>query len=161
MAYEIERKFLVTTEAYKELATSRHSITQAYLARTDRGVVRVRLLDDRGFITLKGRNLGMTRHEWEYAVPAEQVREMIDTLAEGPSIIKTRWLVPWEGHTWEVDEFHGHLQGLCVAEVELCDESEEVSLPPFVGREVTGERRFYNSVLMEERNPTDLLPPKE
>ncbi|MCM1337140.1 MAG: CYTH domain-containing protein [Candidatus Amulumruptor caecigallinarius] len=153
MAKEIERKFLVKDNSYIAASTSSHHIIQAYLARMDRGVVRVRIMDDRAYLTVKSRNTGMSRDEWEYEIAPEDARSMIDKICEGGVIDKTRYIVPYEGYRWEVDAFHGHLEGLVVAEVELPDEKCQPPLPPFTGREVTGERRFYNSVLMTQQRP--------
>lgn len=149
MALEIERKFLVISDLYKSLAVSCSHITQAYLARQDRGVVRVRIRDYEAFITIKSRNTGASRNEWEYPIPVSDAKEMICKISDGKLIDKSRYIVDFDGYIWEVDEFHGALEGLVVAEVELPNESATPKLPPFIGREVTGERRFYNSVLLE------------
>lgn len=158
MAKEIEHKFLVKDDSYRSLARCSHEITQAYVARMERGVVRVRILDERAYITLKSRNTGMSRDEWEYEIPVADAREIVARLTDGNVIRKTRYVVDYEGYVWEVDEFHGNLQGLVVAEVEVPSEDCCPALPPFIGREVTGERRFYNSVLMELKSlPGDLV----
>lgn len=149
MAKEIERKFLVTSDLYKEMALCRYDILQAYIARMDRGIVRVRIQNENAFLTLKTRNTGMSRDEWEYEIPKSQAEEIIEKLSEGGTVHKTRYIVDYGGLEWEVDEFHEDLQGLCVAEVEVPSEGTVLELPPFIGREVTGERRFYNSVLLE------------
>lgn len=149
MALEIERKYLVINDIYRQLAVSSSHIMQAYLARPEKGVIRVRIRDDRAFLTVKSRNTGMSRSEWEYSIPVEDAQEMINKISDGKLIDKTRYIVRYDGMTWEVDEFHGALEGLIVAEIELPDETTSFKLPPFVGREVTGERRFYNSVLLE------------
>lgn len=146
MAKEIERKFLVTDDSFKRIAIGCGRIEQGYLSRTPEATVRVRIKGEVAFMTVKGRNRGAVRDEWEYPIPVADAREMLDILPGG-AIDKTRWIVPWEGHTWEVDEFHGALAPLIVAEVELADEKEPVTLPPFVGREVTGDVRYYNSNL--------------
>ncbi|MDE6484508.1 MAG: CYTH domain-containing protein [Duncaniella sp.] len=146
MATEIERKFLVTGSVYRDMAVEKKVIAQAYLSRQTDATVRVRRSDDRGFITVKGRNRGATRGEWEYEIPLQDAVEMA-ALAGGWSIEKTRYIVPYRGHTWEVDEFHGRHEGLVVAEVELSVEDEAIELPPFAGTEVTGDPAYYNSVL--------------
>lgn len=153
MAKEIERKFLVKDSSYISASTSSHHIVQAYLARMDRGVVRVRIMDDHAYLTVKSRNTGMSRDEWEYEIPVDDARRMIERVCEGGVIDKTRYIVPFRGFRWEVDAFHGNLEGLVVAEVELPDENCAPEIPSFIGREVTGERRFYNSVLMTLRSP--------
>lgn len=148
MAKEIERKFLVDDTSFLPMAIGKHEICQGYLSR--KPTVRVRTLDTRAFITVKSRNLGATRSEWEYEVPLSDAREMMHLCTED-LIEKTRYLVPYGGRTWEVDVFHGGLEGLIVAEVELPEENADVELPPFAGREVTGNPAFYNSVLSEKK----------
>lgn len=149
MALEIERKFLVKDRKYVEMAKESHHIRQSYLNRDPRRTVRVRMSgDDRAFLTVKGRNDGCVRNEWEYSIPAADAIEMAESLTGGWDIDKTRYIVYHDGFTWEVDEFHGHLEGLVVAEVELTSASDAPSLPPFVGREVTGDPRYYNSALV-------------
>lgn len=146
MALEIERKFLVKDNSYKELAKARVDMMQAYLSTIPEATVRVRVAGDCGFITVKGVTTGCERQEWEYEIPVSDAREMA-SLAPETMIEKTRWIVDRQGYTWEIDEFRGRLSGLTVAEVELKNESEEPPLPSFVGREVTGDVRYYNSSL--------------
>lgn len=147
MALEIERKFLVTGQEYKSLSYRHEEIAQGYLCRDIDATVRVRLRGENGFITVKSRNEGCVRHEWEYAIPAADAEEMLET-CPGKIIRKTRWLVAGsDSLVWEVDEFHGSLQGLVVAEVELPSVGFEPVLPPFIGEEVTGDPRYYNSAL--------------
>lgn len=143
MAKEIERKFLVTGEAYRTAASRSVRMTQAYLSTNPDATVRVRIAGDRAFLTVKGRNDGCVRDEWEYQIPVGDAREMIDRCAQSPVIDKTRHI---DGR-WEIDEYHGSLAGLVVAEIELSDNSEEIALPPYIGREVTGDTRYYNSSL--------------
>ncbi len=146
MAQEIERKFMVVGE-YKHLAHSSMHLVQGYIA-SGRRTVRVRLSDDRAWLTIKGpsRDGGLTRYEWEHPIEAKEAMELLQ-LAEGALIDKRRWLVNYEGHTFEVDEFAGQNEGLVIAEVELRSADEEFATPVWLGREVTGERRFYNSHL--------------
>ena len=146
MAQEIERKFMVVGE-YKHLAHSSMHLVQGYIA-SGRRTVRVRLSDDRAWLTIKGpsRDGGLTRYEWEHPIEAKEAMELLQ-LAEGALIDKRRWLVNYEGHTFEVDEFAGQNEGLVIAEVELHSADEEFATPVWLGREVTGERRFYNSHL--------------
>lgn len=153
MAQEIERKFLVDDLAFVGLATDRHHICQGYLSR--KPTVRVRILDDRAFITVKSRNLGATRSEWEYEVPLADAREMMHLCTED-LIEKTRYVVPYGGLKWEVDVFEGALTGLIVAEVELESESTPVQLPPFVGKEVTGNPAFYNTALSAKKERKEI-----
>lgn len=153
MALEIERKFLVTDCSYRDLATSHCDIMQGYLSADPSCTVRVRLKGDAGFITVKGLTRGCTRHEWEFPIDAAAAREMLTALC--PHYIdKTRYLVSAGELTWEVDEFHGPLQGLVVAEVELPSADTGLgTLPPFVGREVTDDARYYNSQLASATAP--------
>lgn len=146
MAQEIERKFMVVGE-YKHLAHSSMHLVQGYIA-SGRRTVRVRLSDDCAWLTIKGpsRDGGLTRYEWEHPIEAKEAMELLQ-LAEGALIDKRRWLVNYEGHTFEVDEFAGQNEGLVIAEVELRSADEEFATPVWLGREVTGERRFYNSHL--------------
>ncbi len=147
MAKEIERKFLVKNTSYREMSVERKDIEQGYLNREPRATVRVRIVGSEARLTVKGLNDGAVRDEWEYAVPVGEAREMIDRCASGRVIVKTRYIVPFGGRTWEVDEFGGSLAGLVVAEVELPSADADPALPPFVGEEVTGDPRYYNSSL--------------
>ena len=147
MAKEIERKFLVKNSSFLHLAISSSHIEQGYLSRRTDATIRVRLRDDRAYLTVKSRTVGMTRDEWEYEIPADDARAMLKKCAQGNVIDKTRHIVPFEGRIWEVDVFHGDHEGLVTAEVELDSEGSEITLPPFVGEEVTGDARYYNSNL--------------
>lgn len=151
MAKEIERKFLVISEAYKDEAIACHDIRQGYLCTDPDSTVRIRIRDDEGFITVKTRNQGCVRNEWEFPVDVSQAREML-AACNGTVIEKRRWIVPAqspvaEGLVWEVDEFFGFHAGLTVAEIELPDPSTPFNLAAFVGREVTGDPAYYNSTL--------------
>lgn len=145
MAKEIERKFLVTDTSYRDMAESSVVIKQAYISTSPDSTVRLRVAGPKAFLTVKSRNHGATRHEWEYEVPREDVEQMMHTCAASPVIEKVRYRVG----RWEVDEFHGHLEGLTVAEIELESEDEVFDMPEFVGTEVTGDPRYYNSVLSQ------------
>lgn len=146
MAQEIERKFLVVGE-YKHLAHSSMHLVQGYIA-SGRRTVRVRISDKSAWLTIKGpsRDGGLSRFEWEKQITLSEALELLP-LAEGALIDKQRYLVPFEGHTFEVDEFFGDNDGLTIAEVELGSTDEEFARPAWLGREVTGEKRFYNSHL--------------
>lgn len=148
MAQEIERKFLVTGD-YRSSAASSSRIAQGYIC-SDGRTVRVRIRDDRGYLTIKGPSLdgGLSRYEWEMEIPLDDARDLMK-LCRGGVIDKTRYLVPFAGHTFEVDEFYGDNEGLVVAEVELSVPDEPFERPPFLGREVTGDRRYYNAQLMQ------------
>lgn len=146
MAKEIERKFLVRSEGWRALAASSSRIRQGYLATMADRSVRVRMRDDAATMTIKVGTAIKIRDEFEYTIPASDAEEML-TLAIGRVIEKTRNLVPFAGHTWEVDVFEGQFAGLIVAEIELKDETEEPELPDWVGTEVTSDRRFANQSL--------------
>lgn len=145
MAHEIEHKYLVINDSFRNMSISMHHIVQGYLSRVPERVVRIRLLDNRGFLTVKGKNDGDTRLEFEYEIPAEDARQLL-TLCEGRVIDKTRYIVPFEGFTWEVDCFAGS-DGLRVAEIEIPSSDTVYTLPPFIGRNVTGQVEYYNSNL--------------
>lgn len=147
MSVEIERKFLVKGD-YKPFASGSYYIEQGYICRGGGRTVRVRIRDDKGFLTIKGPSLdgGLSRYEWENEIPLQEARELMQLC--DPSIIsKHRYLVPFEGHTFEVDEFHGDNEGLTVAEVELGDVLEMFRHPDWLGEEVTGDRRYTNASL--------------
>ena len=147
MAIEIERKFLVTGEGWRRLATKSTQIRQGYLSSNAKATVRVRSKDDRdALITLKGAVRGMTRAEYEYEIPIFDARELL-VMAEPHVIEKVRHLVPFGGLVWEVDEFAGRHEGLVIAEVELESEGQTVELPEWIGREVTEDDRYYNASL--------------
>jgi len=148
MAKEIERKYLVLNEKYKKISTSAIEIAQGYLNRDPERTVRVRVRGDQGYITIKGFTDGCTRDEWEYLIDVNDAREMLAKLCEGTVISKTRYIVPYDGLTLEIDEFHGSLAGLTMAEIELPASDYSIgNLPDFIGREVTGDPRYYNSSL--------------
>lgn len=147
MAKEIERKFLVKNTSFVEMASDVVHIRQAYLSRKPESTVRVRLWGDKAFLTVKGITAGATRDEWEYPIPVVDANDMIARITDGTVIDKTRYIVDYAGMRWEVDEFHGVHEGLIVAEVELRSETQPITLPPFVGEEVTGDPRYYNSNL--------------
>lgn len=151
MALEIERKFLVTSDAFKEMAVSSVKIVQSYLSSDPAHTVRVRVKGEQGFITVKGKNRGSVRNEWEYEIPVEDAIEM--TALSPLTVSKIRWVVPYGGYEWEVDEFQGRYAGLIVAEVELPDENATLNLPPFVGEEVTGNPAYYNSNMAPGNGP--------
>lgn len=145
MPHEIERKFLVASNAWRGQAEG-VTYRQGYLSRRPGRTVRVRTAGAEAFLTIKGANQGNIRLEFEYAIPLSEAEEML-ALCEGPLIEKTRFKIPHAGHLWEVDEFHGDNQGLIIAEVELSAEDEEVEMPEWIGAEVSGDPRYYNSNL--------------
>jgi len=150
MAQEIERKYLVLDNSFKHEAFSKSHILQGYICSERGRTVRVRIRDSRAYITIKGPSTdnGLTRYEFEQEIPLVDAEQLMQ-LCEPGIIDKTRWLVKSGDHTFEVDEFHGENDGLIVAEVELRDATDVVEIPHFIGKEVTGDRRYYNSQLRQ------------
>ncbi len=147
MAKEIERKFLVTGEDWRAMARGTR-YRQGYLSTVKERTVRVRTIDDKGFLTVKGISVGATRSEYEYEIPAADADEMLDDLCEKPIIEKNRYKIPMGDVTWEVDEFLGVNDGLIVAEIELLSEEQSFPKPEWIGREVTGDPRYFNANLI-------------
>ena len=148
MAVEIERKFIVTNDSYKALAFQSDRIAQGYICREGGNSARVRVRGDRGYLTIKGPSLdgGLSRFEWEKEIPVAEALELLK-LCHDAIIDKMRYLVKWGNHIFEVDEFFGENEGLVVAEIELSDADEQFEKPDFIGQEVTGDKRYYNSRL--------------
>ena len=149
MGQEIERKFLVNGD-FKSQAYAQSHIVQGYICSARGRTVRVRIRDDRGYLTIKGASAdnGLSRYEWEKEIPLAEAEELMK-LCEPGVIDKTRYLVKSGRHVFEVDEFYGDNEGLILAEVELSAPDEAYEKPSFIGREVTGDLRFYNSHLMK------------
>ncbi len=147
MAKEIERKFLVRGEDWRAMARGTR-YRQGYLSTVKERTVRVRTIDDKGFLTIKGVSVGATRSEYEYEIPAADADEMLDDLCEKPIIEKDRYKIPAGDVTWEVDEFFGVNDGLIVAEVELLSEDQSFPKPDWIGDEVTGDPRYFNANLI-------------
>lgn len=155
---EIERKYLVTSDCYKQMAVDRHHIRQGYISREKTGTVRVRITDDKAYLTIKGKPAAghFARYEWEKEIDVHDAEELMK-LCQGTIIDKTRWIVPAETVDnlqltvdnlqliWEVDEFHGKHEGLVVAEIELDNEEQSFEKPDFIGDEVTHDPRYYNA----------------
>lgn len=150
MAQEIERKFLVSGE-FKSQAFNQSRISQGYISSVRGRTVRVRIRDDKGYLTIKGASnvSGTSRYEWEKEIPLSEAEELMK-LCEPGVIDKIRYLVRSGDHIFEVDEFYGENEGLIVAEVELASEDESFIKPDFIGLEVTGDIRYYNSQLMKK-----------
>ncbi|MCR5181021.1 MAG: CYTH domain-containing protein [Bacteroidaceae bacterium] len=149
MAQEIERKFLVEGDTYKVLAFDSSRISQGYISSGNGRTVRVRIRDEQGYLTIKGPSAdgGLSRYEFETKIDIADARDLLQ-LCEPGIIEKTRYLVrAADGHVFEVDEFYGDNQGLVMAELELRCAEEGFEKPEFIGKEVTGDRRFYNSHL--------------
>ncbi|MGI0486259.1 CYTH domain-containing protein [Pantanalinema rosaneae CENA516] len=148
MPTEIERKFLVIGDDWRQLAPG-VVYSQGYIAKTDGRVVRVRIAGDQGYLTIKGATQGISRSEYEYVIPIEDARELLQTLCDRPLIEKTRYKIVQSGLVWEVDEFAGDNQGLIMAEVELSDANQAIDLPSWIGEEVSHDPRYYNSNLVK------------
>jgi adenylate cyclase len=147
MSVEIERKFLVCDERWRRLGQG-VLLRQGYLSSQAERIVRVRIEGDAAVLTIKGRNVGITRGEWEYLIPLADAQVFLDTLCERPIIEKYRYRISHEGMVWEVDEFLGDNSGLVVAEIELDSEDQAFAKPDWVGAEVTQDPRYYNANLL-------------
>jgi len=155
MGKEIERKFLVQEDdAWQQVEGTIYR--QGYLNTTKERTVRVRTIDDIGYLTVKGVTKGATRLEFEYEIPVEEGRQMLEELCERPLIEKTRRKIEWDGLIWEVDEFFGENEGLIIVEVELESEEQNFTKPPWAGQEVTREPRYFNANLVD--NPYSQWP---
>ncbi|MGH8232158.1 MAG: CYTH domain-containing protein [Steroidobacteraceae bacterium] len=149
MATEIERKFRLTDQRWRAEVARRSHLRQGYIANTPLASVRVRLADDRGWLSVKSVNPGMSRDEYEVGIPAADASEMLERLCQGGRIEKWRHIVPYQGSEWEIDEFLGDNAGLVIAELELDSETAAFARPPWLGAEVTHEQRYYNIRLSE------------
>ena len=151
MGLEIERKFLINGD-YKKHAVKSLTIKQGYISTVHGITVRVRLKDKKGYLTIKGSTgeSGLSRYEWEKEIAYEEADELL-SLCDSGIIDKTRYIIPAGNYTWEVDEFHGENNGLVMAEIELKSESDTFSVPDWLGQEVTGDLRYYNSYIA--KNP--------
>jgi adenylate cyclase len=147
MGVEIERKFLVAGDGWRTLGAP-VLLRQGYLSADPERTVRVRIEGEQGVLTIKSKNEGASRGEWEYPIPLPDAEELLDRLCERPLVEKYRRRIDFQGFTWEVDEFLGENAGLVVAEIELPAEDTVFDLPDWIGKEVTGERRYYNSSLI-------------
>ncbi len=145
MAKEIERKYLVKGNQWKTLAQGM-VYRQGYIPTVGKQTVRVRIVGNQGYLTIKGENVGATRSEFEYPIPVQDAAEMLHTLCDRPLIEKTRYKIPQGDLVWEVDEFAGENAGLVIAEVELQEENQQIELPEWIERQVT-DPKYYNSNL--------------
>jgi adenylate cyclase len=148
MGTEIERKFLVKDTTMLKDAQG-VGYRQGYLVLGERRTVRVRIGGERAYLTIKGPTVGMSRAEFEYAIPVTDANAMLDTLCHQPIIEKTRYKILHDGFVWEVDVFAGANAGLVIAEIELKSEQTRITLPEWVGQEVTGDVRYFNAYLVE------------
>lgn len=159
MAQEIERKFLVQDERWRSEVKASHCLRQGYLTSgylgknsgksSGKSSVRVRISDGQAWLNIKSSSLGISRLEYEYPIPVTEAQEMLDHLAMGPVLEKTRHLIEHQGHLWELDVFAGDNQGLVVAEIELKSEDETFARPLWLGREVSDDPRYFNSNLIQ------------
>lgn len=158
MGREIERKFLVLSDAWRAAATGSALLRQGYLSSNAKATVRVRTRDDAlAVLTLKGATDGISRAEYEYEIPIEDGRELL-AMAEPHVLDKRRYRVPYQGLTWEVDVFAGRHDGLIIAEVELADEGQVVPIPAWVGAEVSHDDRYNNASLSRATAPPGIAP---
>lgn len=150
MAQEIERKFLITSNEYKKYAISQSHIMQGYLSSTPERSVRIRIKDGLGFITIKGigNTAGTSRYEWEKEIAVDEAEELLK-ICEPGIIDKARYEVRAGKHIIEIDEFHGENEGLIIAEIELRKEDDAIDKPSWLGKEITGEEKYYNAMLMK------------
>lgn len=149
MAVEIERKFLLSSDAWRDEVLRSQRMTQGYLARGANAAVRVRISGDRAELNVKSTRDGIHRLEFEYQIPLRDAEELVAQVALRHVIDKTRHIVRQGGHTWEIDEFHGENAGLVVAEIELGAAGEAFARPAWLGQEVSEDARYYNSSLSE------------
>jgi adenylate cyclase len=149
MATEIERKFLLKNDSWRDGADAGTRFRQGYLIGSEQASVRVRIEGERANLNIKSATLGIRRQEYEYPIPLADAEELLDTLCAQPQIEKTRYHVPFGDHLWEVDLFAGANAGLVVAEVELADEHETFAMPPWAGEEVSHDTRYYNVCLVK------------
>ncbi len=147
MGMEIERKYLMASDDWRGRADG-VDYRQGYLSTVKERTVRVRTIADRGFLTIKGISTGASRREYEYEIPAGEAHEMLDELCERPLIEKRRFEITHAGLIWEIDEFSGDNAGLIIAEVELESEDQLIDFPSWIGEEVTGDPRYFNSSLV-------------
>ncbi|WP_321528209.1 CYTH domain-containing protein [Sedimenticola selenatireducens] len=149
MALEIERKYLVINDKWKENILSKSVLKQGYIANQPNATVRVRIAGEVAYLNIKSATTGITRAEFEYQIPLSDAEQILEQVAEHPFIDKTRYKVQWGSHVWDLDLFAGENQGLIMAEVELNSEDESFELPPWAGKEVSGDPRYYNASLVK------------
>lgn len=148
MAYEIERKFLLTSDAWRHQIDRTLDIKQGYLCNTEKASLRIRISDQTGFLSSKTMTKQIRRHEFEYEVPLHDAEFMLEYMCLGSPIIKKRHLVKIDHHTWEIDEFLDDNKGLIVAEIELSHEDEPFTNPSWLGTEVSGDIKYFNMSLV-------------
>jgi adenylate cyclase len=149
MAIEIEHKFLLANDQWRNCVTQSVRYRQGYLSSQATSSIRVRISDDQAWLNIKSATIGTHRHEYEYEIPLADANEILDKLCRKPLIEKTRHFVVDNGHTWEIDEFDGDNQGLIVAEIELSEIGKAFVKPAWLGEEVTDDMRYYNNNLSQ------------
>lgn len=148
MAIEIERKFLVIDDSWRNQVQKSVAMSQGYLVGSDKASVRVRIAGDSAYMNIKSATLDVTRKEYEFTIPLQDAREILDQLCDKPLIEKVRHYVPQGQHTWEIDVFEGDNAGLVVAEIELGHAEESFHRPAWLGEEVSADKRYYNVCLV-------------
>ena len=146
MGIEIERKFLITNNGWKKGAKY-STCRQGYIFAEKKGVVRIRVIDQIGFVTIKSAPVGLTRQEYEYEIPLADANAMLEDLCDKYIVEKKRYKIKFGNHVWEIDEFTGHNEGLVLAEIELSNENETFKPPPWIGEEVSLDPKYHNSNL--------------
>lgn len=149
MAIEIERKFLLKNDNWRNQVISSTLFKQGYLSGSDKASVRVRIEGEKANINIKSMTLCITRQEYEYTIPLSDAETMLDSLCEKPLVEKTRHIVMYKEHKWEIDEFSGDNEGLFVAEIELNDETEAFAIPDWLGEDVSDQPEYYNVNLVK------------
>lgn len=147
---EIERKFLLRNDNWKNSVSKSIHIKQGYISTNPLSVVRIRITDSKAFLTLKGKGKGISRPEFEYEIPTRDAEEMFNLFCINSGLVKTRHIVEYKNHKFEIDEFEGRHKGLIFAEVEMNSENEKVELPEWIGEEVTGNPKYFNSNLVKD-----------
>jgi len=149
MGIEIERKYTLKNDSWRNNVSHNERMVQGYLAGNDRASVRIRIIGDKANLNIKSATLGIYRQEYEYQLPLDDAEKMLNDLCEKPVIDKVRHYVMYDNKKWEIDEFSGENQGLIVAEIELDSEDEKISLPDWADKEVSGDPRYYNVSLVK------------
>jgi adenylate cyclase len=150
MGLEIEKKYLLKDDSWKKQVISGIYYRQGYISSQPGRVVRIRTIEDKAYLTIKGKSIGAVRSEYEYEIPYEEAVEILTQVCEKPIIEKIRYKLMYKDLLWEIDEFEAENKGLVVAEVELEDESQNIDLPPWVGEEVTTQEKYYNASLVKK-----------
>ena len=149
MPTEIERKFLVQNKDWQQSVIKQEHYIQGYLSNNNKNSIRIRICNDKAFLNIKSATLGIHRQEYDYEIPFIEAKEMLHSICEQPVINKTRYFVPYENHTWEIDVFADDNAGLVVAEIELSSVEESFTKPSWLGQEVTDDPRYYNVCLID------------